>query len=64
MPIEIFPAYLLAKDKEDEVILFLQKLPISPRRKKEALISWVKFVGAVLTREMVEKLLGEEYERV
>lgn len=56
--IEIFPPALLAKDKKDEVILFLQRLPVPPRRKKQALIAWCQYVGAALDREMVEKLLG------
>ena len=63
MPIEIFPAALLAKDKQEDVILFLQKLPIPPRRKKEALISWCSYVGVALTHEMVEILLGPLEER-
>lgn len=56
--IEIFPPALLAKDKEDEVIIFLQQLPAPPRRKKEALVDWCKYVGVALTKEMVEILLG------
>lgn len=56
--IEIFPPALLSKDKEEEVILFLQRLPVPPRRKKQALIAWCQYVGAALTKEMVEKLLG------
>jgi hypothetical protein len=56
--VEIFPAALLAKDKEEEVILFLQRLPIPARRKKELIAQWAKYVGAALTHEMVEKLLG------
>jgi len=59
--IEIFPAYLLAKDKEEEVIAFLRQLPIPPKRKKQALALWAKFVGAVLTPEMVEAVLGREW---
>jgi len=59
MPIQIFPPALLAKDKKDEVIVFLQKLPVPPRRKKEALVDWCKYVGVALTKEMVDVLLGE-----
>jgi len=62
--IEIFPPALLAKDKEDEVIFFLQKLPIPDRKKKQALVWWSQYVGAALTEEMVKKLLGERVERV
>jgi len=63
MPLEIFPAALLAKDKQEDVIAFLQKLPIPPRRKKEALVSWCNYVGVALTHEMVEVLLGPLEER-
>jgi len=56
--VEVFPAGLLAKDKEEEVILFLQRLPITERRKKELLVQWCHYVGAALTHDMVEKLLG------
>lgn len=56
--IDIFPAALLAKDKEDDFILLLQQLPVPARRKKEILIEWCNYVGAVLTHDMVEKVLG------
>lgn len=59
MGIQYIPPYLLVADKEDEVILLLKGLPIPDRRKKQILIEWTKVVGAALTREMVEKLLGE-----
>jgi hypothetical protein len=58
MSIEIFPPELLTKDKEKEVVIFLQKLPVPARRKKEALVDWCKFVGAALTEELVKDLLG------
>ena len=61
--IEIFPPALLAKDKEDEVILFLQKLPVPDRKKKQALVWWCQYTGAALTEELVKKLLGERIER-
>lgn len=56
--IVIFPPDLLDKEKKDEVIMFLRQLPAPPRRKKQALIAWCKYVGAALTREMVEAVLG------
>ena len=62
-PVEIFPPGLLAKEKWEEVIIFLRELPVSPRRKKELLVGWCKYVGAVLTHEMVELLLGPLEER-
>lgn len=63
MVIEIFPAYLLAKEREEEVIIFLQRLPVYPRRKKEALVAWCKYTGAALTHELVEAVLGPLEER-
>ena len=62
--IEIFPAGLLAEDKLEDVILFLQELPLEPRQKKYALIDWCKYVGVALTHEMVELLLGPLAGRV
>lgn len=55
---EIFPAALMAKEEWEDVIFLLQQLPVSQRRKKELLVEWTKLTGAVLTHEMVEKLLG------
>ena len=56
--VEIFPAGLLAKEREEDVIVFLRTLPIPARRKKELIAQWAKYVGAALTRDMVEKVLG------
>lgn len=56
--VEVFPAALLAKEKEDDMILFLQELPITERRKKELVVQWCHYVGAALTHELVEKVLG------
>jgi len=58
--LEIFPAELLTVEREDEFILLLARLPIPPRRKKEVLVDWCKWTGAVLTHEMVERVLGED----
>jgi len=58
--LEVFPAELLTIEREDEFILLLQRLPIPPRRKKEVLVDWTKITGAVLTHEMVERVLGED----
>ena len=62
--VEIFPAGLLARDKEEEVIIFLRTLPIPERRKKELIAQWAKDVGAALTHDMVEKVLGPLAGRV
>ena len=63
MGVEIFPVALLYPDKWDEVVLYLGAMPIPARRKKELIVEWTKAVGAVLTREMVEAVLGREAER-
>jgi hypothetical protein len=64
MAIEVFPPALLFKDRWDEVVIFLQKLPIPPRRKKEVIVEWANYVGAVLTRDMIEQVLGLDAENV
>jgi len=62
--IQVFPPALLFKDKWDEVVLFIQALPIPARRKKELIIEWTSYVGAVLTRDMVKEVLGLEADEV
>lgn len=62
--IEILPAALLDKKKEDQFILLLQELPIPDRRKKELLVQWTNYVGAALTGDLVKKLLGSSYGEV
>jgi len=64
MGVEVFPPALLAKDKWEEVVVFLIQLPIPPRRKKQLIVEWAKCVGAVLTHEMVEQVLGPLAGRV
>ena len=61
--IEVFPPALLAKEKQDDVILFLKELPVPPRAKKEALVAWCKYTGAALDHDMVIALLGPLEER-
>jgi len=61
--IEVFPPALLAKEKWEDVILFLKRLPISERAKKEALVWWCHYTGAALTHELVKLLLGPLEER-
>ncbi len=56
--IEVIPGYLLEPERKDDLIIFLQRLPVPPRRKKEVFLEWAKYVGAVYTREDIEKLLG------
>lgn len=62
--VEVFPAALLARDKEEDVIIFLRDLPIPERRKKELLAQWAKYVGAALTHDMVEAVLGSLAGRI
>jgi len=64
MGIEVFPPALLFKDKWDEVVIFLQELPIPPRRKKELIVEWTQYVGVTLTRDMVKEVLGLEADEV
>ena len=62
--VEVFPAALLAEEAWEDVVLFLQRLPIPERRKKELIAQWAKYVGAALTHEMVEQVLGPLAGRV
>lgn len=56
--VEVFPAYLLDPDREDDVIIFIAGLPINARRKKELIVQWARYVGAALTEDMVNAVLG------
>jgi len=64
MGIEVFPPALLFKDKWDEVVVLLVRLPIPERRKKELCVEWSKYVGAVLTEDMVRTVLGGKTREV
>ncbi|MEM3554493.1 MAG: hypothetical protein QXU79_01580 [Candidatus Micrarchaeaceae archaeon] len=52
------PPQLLVADREREVILLLQALPIPIQNKKEILIEWCKYTGVALTKEMVDRILN------
>lgn len=52
------PQTLLTVDRENEVILLLQALPIPIQNKKEILVEWCKYVGAALTKDMVDRILN------
>ena len=54
----IIPGELLTPERKDDVIAFLQQIPAPPRRIKQLYIEWCRVVGAALTREDLEKLLG------
>lgn len=55
----VFPVDLLDPDKEDEVLIFLASLPIDPEDRKALLVEWCKYVGAALTRDMIERARAE-----
>lgn len=54
---EILPPQLLVADAKEEVILLLRRLDLPPQRAKEVFVQWAHLVGAVFTREDIEKLL-------
>lgn len=64
MAIEIFPSALLAKDKWDDVVVLLVRLPIPDRRKKQIIVEWANYVGAVLTEDMVKSVIGPRAREV
>ena len=63
MAIEILPAALLSKDKWDDFLLFLRMLPVDGQDKKYLLMSWCQIVGAALTEDMVDAVLGGRAEK-
>lgn len=58
-PVGILPEALLTKEKKDEVIAFLARLPGPARRRKEIYVGWCQLVGAVLFEKDIEKIIGE-----
>lgn len=56
--IEVIPPTLLQADKLDNVVLLLQALPIPQATKKEILVEWCKYVGAALTKDLVDRILN------
>ena len=63
MSIALIPAALLAKEKWDDFVLYLQALPVDVNDQKYLLIQWTKLVGVALTDEMVKAVLGRADER-
>jgi len=61
--IEVIPAALVAKEKWEDFVLFLQRLPVDVNDKKYLLIGWAKLTGVALTHDMVKAVLGELDER-
>jgi hypothetical protein len=56
--LEVIPPSLLQADKLDNVVLLLQALPIPQANKKEILVEWCNYVGAALTKDMVDRVLN------
>jgi hypothetical protein len=56
--IEVIPVELLDPDAKEKVIAFIRDLPAHPEDKKHLYIEWCRMVGAVLTKEDVDKVLG------
>ncbi len=56
--INLIPEKFLQKDKQHELIAYLQELPIPARRKKEVLVEWTKAMEIALTKDAVVELLG------
>ena len=56
--IEVIPESLLVADRKDNVILLLQALPIPQANKKEILVEWCNYVGAALSKDMVDRILN------
>ena len=63
MSLALIPAALIAKEKWEDFVLYLQALPIDINDKKYLLIQWTKLVGVALTHDMVVAVLGELDER-
>jgi len=57
--IGVIPTELLDKGKLDDVLLLLARLPIDPEDRKQILVQWCQYVGAALTRDMVERANAE-----
>jgi len=61
--IGLIPDDMFSPERKDDIIIMLRTLDVPPRRKKQALVDWSQSVGAGLTKEDFQKLLGIEYER-
>jgi len=56
--IGMVPDDLLDPKRKDDLIVQLMTLDIEPRRKKQALNEWAQMVGAAITVDDYNKLLG------
>lgn len=55
---EIIPDELWNPEKVNEVIKYLQKAVLLPRRRKEIFVDWAKKVGVKMTKEQIDFLVG------
>jgi len=62
--LDVFPKELLFKDKQHEVIKWLQELPIPKRRAKEVLVEWCRAMEVAVTSDAMVELLGPLAEEV
>ena len=62
--IGVIPADMFSPERLDDVIMQLRMLDVPPRRKKELFTEWGQAVGAALTKEDYQKLLGIESKKV
>jgi len=62
--IGLIPDDMFSPERKDDIIVMLRTLNISPRRKKQAFVDWSQAVGAGLTKEDFQRLLGLDYGRV
>jgi len=56
--IDLIPEELLTPEKKREFLLWLLALPLDVMTKKYVLIDWCRYVGIVLTEEMVDMVTG------
>jgi hypothetical protein len=56
--IEVIPVELLDPDAKEKVIALIRDLPAHPEDKKQLYLEWCRMVGAVLTKDDVDKVLG------
>lgn len=57
---EVIPGHLLDPERKDDVIAFLARIPAPPERIKQVYLEWCQYVGIAMTREDLERILGEK----
>ena len=58
--VDVFPAELLDPDQVEEVIVFIRDMPVEPEDKKRLIVEWCRYVGAVLSEELVKGVGARE----